>query len=547
MLGLSLLQELRGQDDQSALDCLAFDSRWQYALRMHPESAYLSRRSLVDFRSRLALVDPEMIRVRRLFDVICSSAIADLDLSVEKQRIDSTLITSNIRTRSRYDLFSKTLRHFLKTMKQLRPDRLPCLTASLLAWFEREPEGWFGKQPDEVYRKRLQTLAEWAYEIAEKFKGDSEVASHEVYVLIQRILKDHCDVSAGGDGDDSKLSKPTRFDKQAVGGSSEETPAQNASEGSEPGISEESPATAVTVRKPSRDGTSLQSPYDPDAGYGHKGQGYHVQVSETCSNSGTEILTDYDVHGACPDQGKAQEAIERLEARNMAPKVLYGDAGYGSGTAITEARDCGTELHAPVRTGRISDDWIGRDRFTFDDSTGEAVACPEGHSPIRHGEKRSTNDRETKTLHAYFDRATCESCPLVGRCCARPPSNGRSGAYQVELQAKLLARDERLAEQQQPEFWEPYKIRAGIEATMSELKRTHGLEHLRVRRLPRVRLAVGLKLTACNIKRWLRAVADPARAAPNPANLVLATRNVLNRLFSTICPQLWLTPFPASA
>jgi hypothetical protein len=60
MLGLSLLQEFYDLDDQKALDCLSFDIRWQHALGITPEDAYLSRRSLVDFRSRLVSIDPEM-------------------------------------------------------------------------------------------------------------------------------------------------------------------------------------------------------------------------------------------------------------------------------------------------------------------------------------------------------------------------------------------------------------------------------------------------------------------------------------------------------
>ena len=36
-----------------------------------------------------------------------------------------------------------------------------------------------------------------------------------------------------------------------------------------------------------------------------------------------------------------------------------------------------------------------------------------------------------------------------------------------------------------------------------ELKRTHGLRRLRVRRLPRVRFAVATKIIACNVKRMV--------------------------------------------
>jgi hypothetical protein len=85
------------------------------------------------------------------------------------------------------------------------------------------------------------------------------------------------------------------------------------------------------------------------------------------------------------------------------------------------------------------------------------------------------------------------------------PNNKKKGAYHVEDSPQLRRRDQRLTEQQRPEWKDRYRIRGGIEATNSELKRAHGLGRLRVRRGPRVRLAVAAKLTACNIKRWLRA------------------------------------------
>ena len=59
--------------------------------------------------------------------------------------------------------------------------------------------------------------------------------------------------------------------------------------------------------------------------------------------------------------------------------------------------------------------------------------------------------------------------------------------------------------QQTTEWKDRYKIRAGIEATNSELKRAHGIGRLRVRRLSKVCFAVACKLTACNIKRWAKA------------------------------------------
>jgi len=63
-----------------------------------------------------------------------------------------------------------------------------------------------------------------------------------------------------------------------------------------------------------------------------------------------------------------------------------------------------------------------------------------------------------------------------------------------------------LAQQEaRPDFKKRYAIRAGIESLNSELKRGHGLGELRVRGGLRVRLAVQLKVLACNLKRAMRA------------------------------------------
>ena len=78
LLGLCLLQEWNDLSDQEALDEFSFDIRWRYALDVSDEEDYLSRRSLVEFRRRLAAKDPEMKLVRDVFDNIRDSAIRNL-------------------------------------------------------------------------------------------------------------------------------------------------------------------------------------------------------------------------------------------------------------------------------------------------------------------------------------------------------------------------------------------------------------------------------------------------------------------------------------
>jgi len=273
------------------------------------------------------------------------------------------------------------------------------------------------------------------------------------------------------------------------------------------------PEKRVQVRKkPEAPGSSLQSPFDPDAGYNPKGVGYLVQIAETCGNKQAaddlqrpEIITDYEVHAAAErDFEKAIVTIERLMAADLAPEVLLVDGQYVTGASLIAASEMEVDLHGPSSQGRLPVGHIGRDQFEFDEH-GQVVACPEGHAPVTHT-IRTTDDARPSTLHARFDAKTCTACPRLGTCAVRPP-NSKKGNFHLDIEPDLRARDANLKRMTDPEWQQRYRLRSGIEATNSELKRAHGLGHLRVRRMQRVRLAVALKLTACNVKRRTRYLA----------------------------------------
>ena len=275
LLGLCLLQEWNDLSDQEALDAYSFDIRWRYALDAHDEEDYLSRRSLVEFRRRLASKDPEMKLIRAVFDNVRDSALKGLGLSVAHQRLDSTHIISNIRVRGRVALFSNTLDYFLKSLSEEQLSRVP---KAIQEW-HAEPEGWFGLGPAEQ-KVKLEELAQYLYELVVLFEKD--LSESEPYQLLKRLFSEQCQISN----------------------------------------------ESVEVKKKS-EGAALQSPYDPDASCGHKGPGYSLHVTETCNNDKTEIITDYEVHGAArSDIGKALSALERLD--ELKPETLFADGGYPS-------------------------------------------------------------------------------------------------------------------------------------------------------------------------------------------------------------------------
>jgi Transposase DDE domain len=150
---------------------------------------------------------------------------------------------------------------------------------------------------------------------------------------------------------------------------------------------------------------------------------------------------------------------------------------------------------------------MGRDQFIFDED-GFVLQCPEKNAPIDH-RMLSANNQKGRSLHAIFDGDQCRKCSKLEQCPVRAPNHRERGCqprdtigdFRLEITPQLRLRDQMYADQQTEQWKKRYKIRSGVEATMSELKRSHGMGKLRVRRAARVCFAVACKV----IKRWVKA------------------------------------------
>ena len=326
-------------------------------------------------------------------------------------------------------------------------------------------------------------LARFIYKLIIIFNKDKEVKSREPYQLLERLFNEQCEIKKN------------------------------------PSCKRQSAKHVEIAIKSTPAGASLESPYDPDASYGHKGSGYSAQITETCNNPGKpEIITDYELHGAArSDIAKMLPVIERLESTGLKPETLFADGGYPSVPSALKVIEKGIDFVAPVNRSRLSDEIMGRDRFNFD-SQGLVTKCPMGRCPIDH-RILSANNSTLRSVHAIFDGDICRSCKVLNQCPVRAPNHRDRGCdhrdtvgdFRLEITAELRLRDHMYAIQKTIEWKNRYRIRSGIEATMSELKRSHGFHKLRVRRAPKVNFAVACKLIACNIKRWARACAGLER------------------------------------
>ena len=330
------------------------------------------------------------------------------------------------------------------------------------------------------------------YRLCDLFAGTAAEALAS-YGLLQRLLREQCTVG-------KKRKKPRRGDDDA------------------------GERRVPVVLKPPEEvsSASLQSPHDPDATYnGRKGKGYEVQIAETCHpDNCVEVITHVEVTEACARDAQATMPIlQNLTERDQQPQELVADTAYGSAENAVDAERLGTELVSPVSGRAVAVEAEGPEKqpltsadFHIDARGEDPAVCPGGHFSTGQIPHATHPYRLTLT----FDRTTCEACPLFPRCPASRKASPDGYVLSVDLAGANLERRRRAEAGGQ--FRPRYRIRAGIEATNSELKRRHGLGAVRVRGQPRVRLAVNLKALACNVKRMVRASRpEPARMGAVPA------------------------------
>ncbi len=441
-------------------------------------------------------------RGKLLFEEMTGKIIEALGIRTERQRLDSTHITSNFRRLTRLGLFCETARVFLKELRKESKRKYGSIPEGLRRRYLRdhgEPSCYHDAKSSEA-KRRIGVSARDVWRLVDRFKGDQRVEALHSYGLLTRLLEEQC-----------RNVRPAARGSDLPGELVEEAPTPR------PDDADADDPPAPVVVKPAKEvrSDSLQTPHDTSATYsGRKGKGHEVQLAETCGNGEKpEMITYAEQTRSCDSDEKATvSAVEDLAERRVQPQELLTDTNYGSTENVIECEKRGTELVAPVpgpKVDEAKEGEITKAEFEIDPKGERQARCPTGREAVC--EKR---DAGTGRVRAFFDGEGCEGCPHRGRCPAKPLRDGRR-VLRTTVHAAVLAGRRRY--ERTKEFRERYAMRAGIEATASELKRAHGLGQLRIRGVLRVRLAVYLKALACNVKRMVRYVADKAWKAERAA------------------------------
>ena len=259
----------------------------------------------------------------------------------------------------------------------------------------------------------------------------------------------------------------------------------------------------------------IQTPHDPDAQWSAKGHGaqkkswvgYKVQVAETVSDKSqtteasfiTSILTQKATES--DDPGLEDSLRDQARSGLQVPSELYVDGAYISAARLREANQQDYELIGPAQPSANRAGLSGAYRIeAFKINIAQRKAqCPGGFESTQCSR---INETGRKIVYRFEWSYHCRECPLRGDCV---PASQRHRTIVVGKDHDLLQK--RRLEQLTPEFRQRMHHRNAIEGTLSELVRAHGLRQSRYRGLAKVELQNLFIGAACNIKRWLRAIA----------------------------------------
>ena len=449
--GLLLIQEFMDWTKEQALDAYSFHTNVHYALNLEPVTHDISKRTL----ERYVNLFEEDALAKATMDEITTTLVEVLSIKIDKQRLDSTHVFSDMASFGRTRLMGVAIKRFLTQLKRHSKADYDALDESLRNRYAPGVNQLFADTGKDSQSRHLlrQQVAEDMYYLIRQFANKPGHSNRDTYKVLERIFYEQCEVH------ENKVSV-----------------------------------------KAKTGGNVMQNPSDADATYdGHKGPGYQAQIAETCNpeNEVQLITCAIPQTAAEPDGGAVEKVLENLETNNLLPDELLVDTHYTSDDNVQLAEQKGVELVGPVPPGssKTKDDeyeHLNIDDFNVDEVTEEVVCCPAGHEP-----QSSEHNNETGKTKTVMPESACSQCDFRKQC---PVKKARDG-YQLEH----TARDRRIAGRRREVatevFRERYKTRGGIEGTNSGLKRRVGLGQLRVRGQPAVFHSVYLKVAGWNILR----------------------------------------------
>jgi hypothetical protein len=476
LLGVLIFQFLERVPDRQAAELVKYHLGWKLALNLDLNFKGIHHTTLSYFRERLLANDKADLAMRIISEGLVAAGLVK---KRDKQRLDSTHILGAVARLSALECVRETLALALEELKpRLKSEQLPGFWE--LLW-ERYVESKLDyKSNEETLRAKQRQagadclqLLEWLAPMPIELRAGKQVA------LLRKVFTEQFVIEGSG--------KVERVKVHATG--------------------------------------VVQNPHDPEAEWSAKGKGKHkkewvgykVQVAESVPQKEgqigfvTSVLTQQATQS--DDPGLEATLSRQKQLGLERPSELYVDGAYVSASSINQARVEGWNLVGPAQPPPTNQAHVYQiDAFEVSITERKAV-CPQGKTSTECS-RLTAGDSGKVTYRFEFGRH-CRNCGVKNLCVPKGQAHRmiRVGALHETLQ-------QRRREQQTPEFKLRMQQRNGVEGTISELVRGHGLRRARYKGFAKVDLQNQFIAAACNIKRWLQKLIKWSSAAGSETNLL---------------------------
>ncbi|MCJ7558717.1 MAG: transposase [Gammaproteobacteria bacterium] len=384
LVAAEILKSGFGWSDEELYDEIQFNFQVRYALGLRDMGEVpFELRTLYNFRQRLSqhMQETGDNLLDHIFVQVTDEQLATLQLKTGHQRMDSVLVSSNMRQMTRLHMLVEVVQRVWRML--VEDDH-----ASHAEVFQPYRQGTagqycYGVKGDEV-AAHVEAIGHVMHRLVQELAA--RYAEQPAYQVLERVFTEHFALvaSPGEDTDTGQIRVKTGGELSA---------------------------------------SSLQSPDDWEATYREKrGQGYRgyvANLTETCDpENEVQLITQVQVTpNTTDDEQMAIDCLPALKARTDV-ESLWTDGGYNGPELEALLRQHQIE-HIPtnVRGGRSSPDRLGLEAFSWEtDEAGVplAVTCPGGQRvEVRAG-------RKTDRFLTNFDQMACETCPLADQCPTHP-------------------------------------------------------------------------------------------------------------------------------
>lgn len=454
-----LIQFAEDLSDREVVDAIINRIDLKYFLRLPLEFDGFDHTILSEFRDRLIEGSAEELLFSRILEIAKAEGL----LKKEKQRTDSTHVLSAARNMTRVENILETMRMACNMCAKEAPKFTLRVSKKFIVIeaYQTRGFGFYMPRKDADRIKLAETIAKDAKTLLKAIDDDEEMHflnKTESIKLLRRVLAEQFDDTGN----------TPKFRKQ------------------------EDLAPSAHL---------IGSPHDPDARYSTKRKkthlGFKLHFTETCEKGFPNLITDVQLTKSTTSDSEMLQVIQRsLRKRELCPAEHIVDAGY---TKVEQMRKSFERFEiktvGPLRGGnsRQSEEGKGFDSSNFVvDWKKEVVICPTGE---RSESWRLRKSR--KVIEVKFPASSCQSCNFKSSCTSS--LSGRKMELKTQKDFEFMEKHRHWEKTE--DFKERYRIRAGVEGTISQAVKTAGMRRAKYFGLAKVRMQALWTAAAINVLR----------------------------------------------